>query len=422
MTDLLLTCFYLLCAAAVATLIARSYQAERFSFHLIFSGLYFVTFFGGFPLSMALKYGFDVSVQRPEVLFETLAVATGSYFLYVLSYRFFDIRVQGGTTRSGVLNGSAFAKNSANVIACLLALLAIVSLAGFIYFNGFLLLRLEKYSQIFSPLVSGVALKRFFYFLFPALLIAYFLAPSRRMWWGLLPVGMIFGGLSYFAVGGTRANLALAVMFFLLIGWKDRYLSAKTVVVVAIFGVVAMFGLALARYNLDVQGKEAIFTFLYLTRDSFSPWENFARILATDVEFQGLMPIVRDFYVYIPPSLWADRPDIAWNTANYFTKELLGNHSGLAMSPTLLGSLYLMGSLPLVAVGMGLIGKLLAETDRLFRSASPLWQGYLLANLFNLIVLVREGADAFISRWCFFTAVFLACWGLAYILVGKRNG
>lgn len=415
MHDFLLSGFYLLCAYAILVIIWRSFRAERFSFHLIFSGIYFVTFFSGFPLSMALKYGFDISQQRPEILFFTLASATAGYFIYFLCYQFFHPRAQ-------VFRSPPFAKKTAELTACSLALIALVALGYFVWQNGLLLFRLEKYSQIFSPLVSAVALKRFFYFFLPALLIAYFLAPSRRNWWLFLLFGVGFGGLSYVAVGGTRANLALAVAFFVLFGWRDRYLNGKTIAVLCVAAVVAMFFLALARYNLDVHGREAAFTFLYLTRDTFSPWENFARILATDVEFQGLMPIVRDFYVYIPQSLWAERPDIAWNTANYFTKELLGNRSGLAMSPTLLGSLYLMGGVPLMALGMALIGKIIAECDRLWRTANPVWQAYLLANLFNLIVLVREGADAFFSRWCFFTAVFVACWLLARLIVGKRNG
>ncbi|MFP1592579.1 WzyE family oligosaccharide polymerase [Escherichia coli] len=33
-----------------------------------------------------------------------------------------------------------------------------------------------------------------------------------------------------------------------------------------------------------------------------------------------------------------------WNSANYFTWEVLNNHSGLAISPTLIGSLVVMGS------------------------------------------------------------------------------
>ncbi|MDI8993059.1 WzyE family oligosaccharide polymerase, partial [Salmonella enterica subsp. enterica serovar Anatum] len=40
--------------------------------------------------------------------------------------------------------------------------------------------------------------------------------------------------------------------------------------------IVGMFWLALKRYGLNVSGDEAFYTFLYLTRDTFSPWENLA--------------------------------------------------------------------------------------------------------------------------------------------------
>ncbi len=109
------------------------------------------------------------------------------------------------------------------------------------------------------------------------------------------------------AVGGTWANLALAVGFFLLIGLQQGYLSLSKVIAVSLIGVVAMFFLALARYKLTLSGSEMIYTFLYLSRDTFSPWENLARVFSNEVEYQGLMPIVRDFYVYIPQSLWQER-------------------------------------------------------------------------------------------------------------------
>lgn len=88
-----------------------------------------------------------------------------------------------------------------------------------------------------------------------------------------------------------------------------------------VFGIVGMFWLALKRYGLNVAGDEAFYTFLYLTRDTFSPWENTALLLQNydKIEFEGLAPIVRDFYVFIPTWLWPDRPGIVLNTANYFT-------------------------------------------------------------------------------------------------------
>nr|VUD31108.1 ECA polymerase [Raoultella sp. NCTC 9187] len=52
--------------------------------------------------------------------------------------------------------------------------------------------------------------------------------------------------------------------------------------------------------------------------------------------------MIRDFYVFIPSWMWHGRPSMVLNTANYFTWEVLNNHSGLAISPTLIGSLVVM--------------------------------------------------------------------------------
>ena len=57
-----------------------------------------------------------------------------------------------------------------------------------------------------------------------------------------------------------------------------------------VFGIVGMFWLALKRYGMNVAGDEAFYTFLYLTRDTFSPWENLALLLQNydKIDFQGL--------------------------------------------------------------------------------------------------------------------------------------
>ena len=93
--------------------------------------------------------------------------------------------------------------------------------------------------------------------------------------------------------------------------------------------ILGMFWLALKRYGMNVSGDEAFYTFLYLTRDTFSPWENLALLLQNydNIDFQGLAPIVRDFYVFIPSWLWPGRPSLVLNSANYFTWEVLNNHS-----------------------------------------------------------------------------------------------
>ncbi|MDO9932723.1 ECA oligosaccharide polymerase [Glaesserella parasuis] len=409
--------FYVIAISVLVWIIQRDYRQQGFSFHLLFSGIYLITFFGGFPFSMTMAELFEYRLPAISMLWNILAIALGGYLIYYVSYLYIGRNKQ-------IPRYAVEVKSLADLTAWILMMIAILSLLGFMLLNqGLLLFKLEKYSHIFSAQVSGVALKRFFYFFLPALLIWFFLKPTKESWWLFLVAGMTFGVLSYLAVGGTRANLALAFVMFMLLGYLRRFLSFKWLVRAGLLTVIAMFLLALWRYRLNVQGSEAFYTFLYLTRDTFSPWENVAKIMDAEIEFQGLMPIVRDFYVYIPQSLWEERPDIVWNTANYFTKSVLGNFSGLAMSPTLLGSFYIMGGIPMIAIGMAVVGGLIRIFDNFFAYGknSAVIQSYCLANLFNLIVLIREGIDAFISRFCFFSVIFVFAYIVAYLINRVRE-
>ncbi|MCT8558452.1 ECA oligosaccharide polymerase [Glaesserella parasuis] len=410
--------FYVIAISVLVWIIQRDYRQQGFSFHLLFSGIYLITFFGGFPFSMTMAELFEYRLPAVSMLWNVLAIALGGYLTYYVSYLYIGRNKQ-------IPRYAVEVKSLANLTAWILMTIAILSLLVFMLLNqGLLLFKLEKYSHIFSAQVSGVALKRFFYFFLPALLIWFFLKPTKESWWLFLVAGMTFGVLSYLAVGGTRANLALAFVMFMLLGYLRRFLSFKWLVRAGLLTVIAMFLLALWRYRLNVQGSEAFYTFLYLTRDTFSPWENVAKIMDAEIEFQGLMPIVRDFYVYIPQSLWEERPDIVWNTANYFTKSVLGNFSGLAMSPTLLGSFYIMGGIPMIAIGMAVVGGFIRIFDNFFAYGknSAVIQSYCLANLFNLIVLIREGIDAFISRFCFFSVIFVFSYIVAYLINRVREG
>lgn len=414
--------FYLVSLAIFLRWLYQDYCTQRFSFHLLFSLIYLITFYAGMPFSVLMALGFDYKLPELSAQWQVFITAGGGYLLYYVCYKSLPSYQMGGKGE-----WRQFANDQAKITACLLAFLAISTLTYFLYLNGLLLFKLEKYSQLFSKQwVELAVLKRFFYFLLPALLIFFFIYQHKKAWWTLLVVGGAFGVLTYLAVGGTRANLALAFAFFFIIGWYKNYLSLFSITVASLISVVAMFFLALFRYKLDLSISETIYTFLYLSRDTFSPWENLSRLLSYEVEYQGLMPIVRDFYVYIPSILWQDRPDIVWNTANYFTKVILGNQSGLAISPTLLGSFYIMGGFWGVAIGMGLVSVIMKGFDYLFdygkHRHAALIQAYCFGNLFNLIVLVREGVDAFVSRLLFFSVVFGLCWWIAkWILYRKQQ-
>lgn len=413
---------YLISVLFILTLTYMEFRRVRFNFNVFFSLLYLLTFYFGFPLSCMLVFQFDVQIVPVEYLLYAQLSATSFYAIYYVAYK---TRLRPRAERK---TASLFTMNrvETNLTWMLLALVAIVTVGMFFMQNGFLLFKLSSYSQIFSSDVSGVALKRFFYFFIPAMLVVYFLQQSPRTWVFFLVSTVAFGVLTYVVVGGTRANIIIAFALFLFIGIVRGWIQLWMLAAAGVLGIVGMFWLALKRYSLDVSGAEAFYTFLYLTRDTFSPWENLALLLQNydKIEFQGLAPIIRDFYVFIPSWLWPGRPDTVLNSANYFTWEVLNNHSGLAISPTLIGSLVVMGGVWFIPIGAVAVGLIIKWFDWLYelgkaesnRYKAAILQGFCFGAVFNMIVLAREGVDSFVSRVVFFCIIFGLCLVLAKLL------
>lgn len=418
-----LSLVYFICVTFVCLLTYREFRRYRFNFNILFSLLYLLTFYFGFPFTCLLVFQFDVSTVGSDNLFYALIAATGFYGLYYICYK---TKIMQGINLRQHSPLLMMSRVETHLIWMLLAAVAIVSVSIFFLQNGFLLFKLDTYSQIFSKSVSGVALKRFFYFFIPAMLILYFLNPTKRNWILFLVSTVSFGILTYVIVGGTRANIMLAFALFLFIGIVRGYISLWMLISAGLLGIIGMFALALRRYNLDVAGSEAFYTFLYLTRDTFSPWENLALLLShyDEIEFQGLAPIARDFYVFIPKWVWPERPDEIVNTANYFTWEVLNYHAGLAISPTLIGSLVVMGGITFIPLGAIAVGLIVKWFDWLYelgkhetnRYKGAVLQAFCFGTIFNLIVLVREGVDSFFSRIIFFCLVFGLCVVIAKLI------
>ncbi|MFG1175786.1 ECA oligosaccharide polymerase [Erwiniaceae bacterium CAU 1747] len=413
---------WLICAGFILTLTWREFRRVRFNFNVFFSLLFLLTFFFGFPFTSILVFGFDVAVVPPEYLLQAMLAAGCFYAIYYISYKTrLRARVTGPVRQVFTIN-----RVEANLSWILLALVALGTVSVFFMHNGFLLFKLHSYSQIFSADVSGVALKRFFYFFIPAMLVVYFLKQDLRGWLLFLIGTVAFGLLTYVIVGGTRANIIIAFALFLFIGIIRGWITLWMLVLAGVGGIVGMFWLALKRYNLDVSGSEAFYTFLYLTRDTFSPWENLGLLLQNydKINFQGLAPIIRDFYVFIPSWLWHGRPSLVLNSANYFTWEVLDNHSGLAISPTLIGSLLVMGGALFIPLGAVAVGLIIKWFDWLYekgqqeenRYKAAILQSFCFGAVFNMIVLAREGLDAFVSRVVFFCIIFAICVVVAKLL------
>lgn len=406
---------YLISVGIILTLSWLEYRRVRFNFNVLFSVLFFLTFWFGFPLTCLLVFQFNVDVVPAENLLQAMLAASGFYIIYYVSYK---TRL---TAPRRLASKPFFRMNrlETHFSWILLTLVAVSAVGVFFMQNGFLLFRLHAYSQIFSSSVSGVALKRFFYFFIPAMLVLYFLRQNRRSWLLFFIFTACFGGLTYMIVGGTRANLIIAFALFLFIGTARGWIKLWILISAGGMSVLTMFWLALHRYHLDVSGSAALYTFLYLTRDTFSPWENLGLLFANyeNLDFQGIGPIIRDFYVFIPSWLWHDRPDAILNSANYFTWDVLDNHSGLTISPTLIGSLVIMGGVMFIPFGAIITGLIIKWFDFLYalgkaepdRYKAAIIHSFCFGAVFNIIVLSREGLDAFASRVVFFSVIFSAC-------------
>lgn len=407
---------WLLSTLFIATATWFEFRRVRFNFNVFFSLLFLLTFFFGFPLTSILVFRFDVSVAPPEILLQTLLIAVCFYAIYYVTYK---TRLRPASRE--VAHRPLFTMNRVETHLAwgILMGLALLCVGIFFAHNGFLLFKLNSYSQIFSAEVSGVALKRFFYFFIPAMLVVYFLRQDYKAWIFFLVSTVAFGLLTYAIVGGTRANIIIAFAIFLFIGIIRGWISLWMLAAAGVLGIVGMFWLALKRYGMNVSGDEAFYTFLYLTRDTFSPWENLALLLQNydKIDFQGLAPMIRDFYVFIPSWMWHGRPTMVLNTANYFTWEVLNNHSGLAISPTLIGSLVVMGGVWFVPLGAVAVGLIIKWFDWLYelgnresnRYKAAILHSFCFGAIFNMIVLAREGLDSFGSRVVFFLVIFDIC-------------
>ncbi|MRT14539.1 O-antigen assembly polymerase [Enterobacteriaceae bacterium RIT711] len=407
----------------IGILTYQEFRRVRFNFNVFFSLLFLLTFFFGFPFTCTLVFRFGVSVVPADVLLQAQLAAVCFYGIYYVAYK---TRLR--EKRTTEVRRQLFTMNrvETHLTWVMLMVVALVSVGIFFMHNGFLLFKLHSYSQIFSSEVSGVALKRFFYFFIPAMLVVYFLKQDGRAWMFFLVSTVAFGLLTYMIVGGTRANIIIAFAIFLFIGIIRGWISLWMLAAAGVFGIVGMFWLALKRYGLNVNGEEAFYTFLYLTRDTFSPWENLGLLLQNydKIEFQGLAPIVRDFYVFIPTWLWPGRPGIVLNSANYFTWEVLNNHSGLAISPTLIGSLVVMGGVWFIPLGAVVVGLIIKWFDWLYdlgnretnKYKAAILHSFCFGAIFNMIVLAREGLDSFVSRVVFFMVIFGVCLLFAKLL------
>ena len=169
-----LALLYFLSVIPILFSIHRTYHHKGFSFHLLFSITYLSVFYLGFPFSLILSFNYGILLQSFENVCLTLFLPTVFYLLYHAVYSIRLLPIKPGK-RTEFLYKDASSKIEAKLTALFLLFIALGTMLVFFMINGLLLFKLESYNQIFSSQVTGVALKRFFYFFIPALLIFYFI-------------------------------------------------------------------------------------------------------------------------------------------------------------------------------------------------------------------------------------------------------
>lgn len=406
---------YTLSLMCIMFLIYQDFKHIRFNFNIFFSFLYLTTFYFGLPITVVFFNIHDTQIVSINNLLKVLITVIIFYVIYYITYK--NILV-AKNYHSCV---SRFAINNVEIYLFWLLLLCISIVTFVIFFiqNGCLLFILHDYNQIYSDNICNVSLKRFFYFFVPAMLLFYLLNPNYRNWLIFFITTLTFGVCTYIVTGGTRANIIIAYIIFLLIGIQHKWIKIWISIILNIILIISMSWLAMERSGLNIHDNNILYILFNFTKDTFFPWENLALLIQqyNHIDFQGISPIFRDFYVFIPKYLWLQHPSFIGNTANYFTQKILNNHSGISISPTIIGSLIIMGgiySVPLGAIIVGFIIKILDVIYMMSKMISDHYISLLLelfcfSTTFNIIIMVREGLDAFISHMMFFCLIFGLC-------------
>lgn len=383
-------------------------------FNVFFMFLIFVVLLLGPAITFVLNIYFDVPISNGEHIHKTFSYMSMFMIFYFLTSVALPSRV--------VFHKAVSIRNlEVKIMGWVLLCIGAGSLVLFLSLNGFLFFTIENYDEVFSNEIKISWVRKFFYFFYPSVIIFYFL--SKRSFRNLnvfLFYSMGFGILSFLAVGGSRANIAIAIMLYFIIGIYDRHIKLRYAFMALPILTVLMSLLALVRYGFYPESM--ILNIISLAKGTFSPWENIVQIVSVEpgIEYQWLWPFIRDFYQYFPKSLWLENSDTIWNTGNYLTKVIMGYSDSLVFSPTVLGSLIIIGGVYGVIIGACAIAIILWLLDVIYFNASRyirsngskysfgvLLLTYCFCMIFYVIGLTRDGVDGFFSRVTFFTFWYL---------------
>ena len=373
---------------------------------------------GGVPIVLILYYflghlDYDYSYYLAATLYSSLFYLF--YFLTLLSFpRIANFSLSHNLPKSFL-----------TAVEVTLITVGLGSLLVFFLANGFLFLKNNDYDDLFSTNISMSWMRNFFYFFFPGLIMWFLRRPSKNRLLKFLLMSLIYGAVVFFVVGGSRASIALAVAYSIILGIQFKYVKPKILFWVTPFLFLTMSWLAIIRYSYQPEGIQLAINMFSLLKGTLSPLDNVAAIIEWHIlnedKMQNLMPIVRDFYRYIPKWMWLEKTDIIMNSGNYLTFEVLKKNEGLTFSPTIVGSSVIMFGFPGLLIFSCSIAFMIKILDVIYDSSvksiipstgltHPLkiiFGTYCISIMFYFISMIRDGIDTFFSRMVFFSFNYL---------------
>ena len=135
----------------------------------------------------------------------------------------------------------------------------------------------------------------------------------------------------------------------------------------------------------------------------------------TSEDFQGLSIVFNEFSSLIPRSIWVNKPELVLNAGNFYTQEILHYNAGVTISPTILGSLFLISGHYGIILGSIFLGVMLrwfdkkmygvARNDREFNL--NLYSIFYYYIIFYTFTIAREGIEVFFQRTIMSYIIFI---------------
>jgi len=387
-----------------------------FSFYTFFIIWFVAVMLVGVPISYLLEIYFLSSSIDTELIFYTQLY---SFLFIVIFILFYKLPLK----YPRVILFPRMKYSEMQVLSFLFISISFLAILYFLSKNGLLLLASSSYEERYEANLGLGMLTRLFPFFIAGTTISFILKPTYRNWKFNLLIGILLGTLTYIVMGGYRQILAIHIFVFLILGYHYSYIKLFTIIKFGILSVPLLMFMALFRYGIDSSSEDLSFNLLVFTRDSFAPYNSFANIIEyyknTSEDFQGLSIVFNEFSSLIPRSIWVDKPELVLNAGNFYTQEILNYNAGLTISPTILGSLFLISGHYGVILGSIFLAVMLRWFDKkMYRAAIVfsrndrefnliLYSIFYYYIIFYTFTIAREGIEVFLQRTIMAYIIFI---------------